>query len=187
MGNTEIWKSIPGYETRYDVSNMGRVRSWRTGGRTPKDSMRSTPKILKLWEGGKGVRGRKYPHLKRAMCVGLFSDGRLRTTAVHKLVLLAFVGPCPPGQETRHLNDDRHDNRIKNLTWGTRKENWADRKKNGRGVSGEKNGRSKLTKRRAAAIRRLKGKLSQEKIGERFGVCQTTVSKILRGISWRES
>lgn len=54
-----------------------------------------------------------------------------RTTSVHVVVLESFVGPCPPGMETRHLDDDPSNNRLTNLCWGTRGENVRDRVRNG--------------------------------------------------------
>ena len=49
---------------------------------------------------------------------------------VHRLVLMSFVGPCPKGQETRHLNDIKTDNRLNNLAWGTRQQNAEDKRRN---------------------------------------------------------
>ena len=51
---------------------------------------------------------------------------------LHDLVLTAFVGPRPAGAVARHLNDNRTDNRIENLAWGTRSENQHDAFRNGR-------------------------------------------------------
>ena len=42
---------------------------------------------------------------------------------IHRLVLLAYVGPCPPGWETDHKNHDRYDNRLENLHYVSHKEN----------------------------------------------------------------
>lgn len=56
---------------------------------------------------------------------------RNRTALVHRLVLETFVGPCPDGQQCRHLNDIQNDNRLANLCWGTPKENAGDRRRNG--------------------------------------------------------
>jgi hypothetical protein len=51
---------------------------------------------------------------------------------VHVLMLETYVGPRPfPKAETRHLNDDKFDNRIESLAWGTQSENNDDRVTNG--------------------------------------------------------
>ena len=42
---------------------------------------------------------------------------------VHRLVLEAFVGPCPEGKECDHINRKKADNRVVNLRWVTRSEN----------------------------------------------------------------
>lgn len=54
------------------------------------------------------------------------SEGR-RDRSVHHIVLETFVGPREHDQEARHLNGDVSDNRLKNLAWGTREENGADK------------------------------------------------------------
>jgi len=66
--------------------------------------------------------------------VSLTQSGKTTKRLVHQLVLETFVGPCPPGCESRHLNDDPADNRLENLRWGTRKENSDDRARNNEGV-----------------------------------------------------
>lgn len=50
---------------------------------------------------------------------------------MHRLVLLAFVGPCPDGMEACHANDIPTDNRLANLRWGTHADNMRDRIENG--------------------------------------------------------
>jgi len=53
--------------------------------------------------------------------------GRRNRRLVHRLVLEAFVGPCPPGMECRHFPDrDPSNNQLVNLQWGTPAENYAD-------------------------------------------------------------
>ena len=37
--------------------------------------------------------------------------GKRQTRSVHSLVLLGGAGPCPPGQQSRHLDDDPLNNR----------------------------------------------------------------------------
>lgn len=112
---TEVWKDISGYEELYEVSNLGRVRSWV---HTRKEAgKRKTPVIKKVTissQTGYGV-------------VSLSKDGVSLAKQVHLLVLDAFVGPRPDGMQARHLNSVRGDARLSNLQWGVLAENNKDR------------------------------------------------------------
>src|SRR4051794_38431819 len=57
--------------------------------------------------------------------------GRDNIRFIHRLVLEAFVGPCPDGLECRHLDGDPGNNLLSNLKWGTRLENFQDSVKHG--------------------------------------------------------
>jgi len=57
-------------------------------------------------------------------------DGSEWTTTVHSLVLLAHVGPCPPGMEACHADDDPDNNHLSNLRWDYPAANIADRMRN---------------------------------------------------------
>jgi hypothetical protein len=112
------WKTIPGYEGTYEVSDEGQVRSverWRRVGKG-EGSLRLYPsqaRSLYIDKAG-------YPR------VTLKTSGVARSHLVHHLVLEAFVGPKPVGQECRHLNGNPADNRLENLQWGTSSENSYD-------------------------------------------------------------
>lgn len=56
-------------------------------------------------------------------------DGKQRF--IHVLMVEAFIGPRPIGQEVRHLNGKPSDNRIENLTYGSKSENAYDSIKHG--------------------------------------------------------
>lgn len=112
---------------------------------------------------------------------------RVRSTKlVHRLVLEAFVGPCPVGMECCHEDGDPTNNRLSNLRWGTKKSNEADKLRHGTYGWGEKNSNAKLTE---VAVREIKAlllaKMSQGKIAKRFNVHNMTISRIARGIIWR--
>jgi hypothetical protein len=57
--------------------------------------------------------------------------GRGTYRFVHRLVLEAFVGPCPRGCECRHIDGNPANNRIGNLAWGSRHQNQADSVRHG--------------------------------------------------------
>jgi len=111
------WKAIPGFSA-YQASRGGEIRS--------------TDRQLPDGRNVKGVTLRPKVTNKGYLLIGLTDDeGEKRWRTVHRLVLTTFVGPCPPGQEARHLNDDPLDNRLANLEWGTPEENMGDRIRNG--------------------------------------------------------
>ena len=68
------------------------------------------------------------PNSSGHMHVNLFRDGRNHLVAVHRIVLEAFVGPCPEGMEGCHYPDaDKRNNALANLRWDAQAENAKDR------------------------------------------------------------
>lgn len=119
----EQWLDVVGFEKSYEVSNLGRVRS--------KDrSWMQRSRLGNMYE--HCVKGRvlrpgpsNYGHLSVVL-------GRGNTRMVHTLVLEAFVGPRPsPKHDARHLDGNPKDNRLSNLSWGTRSENIRDAVRHG--------------------------------------------------------
>ena len=112
----EEWRPVHGYGERYWVSNLGRVKSVRY----VTSRKETTTRFLTMRPGKKG-------HLRVALC----KDGACVDFRVHILVLEAFVGPRPASEHGLHNNDDKNDNRVSNLRWGTGSENMYDRVDNG--------------------------------------------------------
>jgi hypothetical protein len=117
----ERWRPVVGYEGYYDVSNLGRVRSldrlvFHKDGKTRRQ---------------KGV----------VLSPGLTDTGRLTVSLsvsdvaqshhVPNLVLIAFVGQCPPNMECCHENGTAADNRLSNLRWDTHSSNMLDKQRHG--------------------------------------------------------
>lgn len=63
--------------------------------------------------------------------VGLYRDGKIHRVRVHRLVLSAWRGACPDGMDGLHRNDDRDNNSLSNLYWGTPTQNGHDAVRNG--------------------------------------------------------
>jgi len=95
----EIWKDIDGYGGQYQVSNLGRVRSFRIK--------------------SEGVILVQRPNIKGYMIVCLNHVAK----SVHQLVARAFVGGYADGLEVNHINEDKADNRADNLEWVTHRQN----------------------------------------------------------------
>ena len=165
-----IWKPIPGYEDRYEVSNFGEVRSLINN----YGNRRGAPRPLKPNQSG------------RYDVVRLHRSGdRGRCFLTHRLVLIAFDGPCPDGMECRHLNGDPRDNRLANLRWGTRQENAADKALHGRTIIGTKHHNARLTPGDVVEIRALLAAgMPQRDIAEMFSVSQPSITNIHLGRTW---
>jgi predicted transcriptional regulator len=163
-------REIPGYPG-YAASRDGRIWSKKISG---------SNRIGRKWKvlGGKNNKGYRY--------VTLYKCGIPYDWAVHQLILLTFVGPLPDGQETRHENGFRDDNRLDNLCYGTRKENAEDCVEHGTQPYGELHGSCKLTNDEVTEIIRLRAEEGVRgcKLAEMFGVSPGLISMILNGQIW---
>ncbi len=85
-----------------------------------------------------------------------------------------------------HFPDrDSSNNRLDNLKWATPLENQAHMKIHGTERRGERNGRAVLSPELAERIRSLRaGGMSQQAIVDKYGVGQSTVSRVIRGEIW---
>ena len=147
--------------------------------------------IYSAWEGiGCNARIGKTLHPLKATTT---PDGRSQVNPgrsakrVPRLVLEAFVGPCPPGMEACHFPDrNPGNNRLENLRWDTPKSNQADRKLHGTCNTGERNGSAKLTEPEVVEIRKRKsdGESSVD-LAEEFGVAVVTIRAIVSRRIWK--
>ena len=101
----EQWKAISGYEGRYEVCDLGRVKSInynRTG----------TEKILKPMKTPCGY-----------LLVSLYKDGQRKTITVHRLVATAFISNPRNLETINHKDEVKTNNTVGNLEWMSVKDN----------------------------------------------------------------
>lgn len=167
----EIWQSIPDFEDKYEVSSFGQIKSLaRTAGAGFGSVRRVPERILKRSFDKDG-----YPIV--ALGCGI---GKPKTFKVHRLVLLAFVGPLPDGQQSLHDDGNPENCRLDNLSYGTGVKNWEDRKRHGRGSDGVNNPNAKLSKEQVLEIQSLKGLISYAEIGRKFGISDVQAGNICK-------
>lgn len=185
MSEREVWRPIEGFDL-YDVSNLGRVRSksrsyergeWRHGRR---QVVNLPDRILRGWI-------KQQNDQASSVQVALRCDGRTHEKRVHRLVLTAFLGPPPPGQEGCHNDGDPTNNRLSNLRWDTHAANVADSVRHGTKTApprftGERHANHKLSDAAVATIRAtpiLRG--AKARLAREHGVSQQTIGGILAG------
>lgn len=155
MERHEEWKSVDGFRGGYEVSNLGRVRSLKTG----------VPKIMRHHDNREGYRK-----------VQLLLCGVVKDLYVHRLVAMAFVDrPSSDRQQVNHINADRSDNRAENLEWVTPAENqrhastnWRRRRMDAESV-------------KAIAIDVFRLGLGTFETAQKFGVSTRTIRMIKSG------
>lgn len=100
----EIWKQIPGYEDRYEISNLGRVRSFVQS------------------KGGKIIFGS--PSKKGYIIIKLYNKfHKSKTYPIHRLVAQSFI-PNPENlPQVNHKDENKENNSVNNLEWCTNEYN----------------------------------------------------------------
>lgn len=151
----EAWRPISGYDGRYEVSDQGRVRS-------------SSGRQLTISTNAKGYQS-----------VALRDAASWRRRLLHRLVLEAFVGPCPDGKECAHRDGNSRNNTVQNLGWLTRVENAREREMH-RVARGLPHHSRKVHADLEAEIKAALGTASLGVIADRLGLCKATVWKVWR-------
>lgn len=102
MAEEEIWYPIKGYESLYEVSDQGRVRSLKFGKERILKPIRNTSGYLQVF---------------------LCKNGEKKTYRVHRLVAQTFI-PNPHNlPEVNHKDENKENNSVHNLEWCTNKYN----------------------------------------------------------------
>ena len=157
--DVEIWSPIDGYPD-YEISDHGRVRSFKLGG----------VYYLKF---------ASFPTGHLQVRLSRFKKGT--NFLVHRLVLENFTGPCPEGMECCQNDGDPTNNHESNRRWDTHAANMAD--KVGHGCHRNMRHRNRLTDKQAAYVLKNPKGLSQNALVDELRVCTDTIRRIKQGKS----
>jgi len=98
----EVWRDIAGFEGKYQISNLGRVKS----------ILKTMTKIRK-----------PRIHSSGYWCLNLTVNYKWKSVTIHRLIAIAFI-PNPNNYRTvNHIDGNKQNNDISNLEWCTQKEN----------------------------------------------------------------
>jgi hypothetical protein len=162
----EEWRPVVGWDNRYDVSNLGRVRrSWLNGASVlSQRSLRSAkPYVL------------------------LYKASRVARRPVDRLVIEAFVGFWDASFVIQHVDGDSRNCQLANLRYTAKNAipPTAPTRLRRAGLQGAANPNAKLT---ADEVRAIRGAPAQfgliSRLARRYGVMPATISKIRSGDSW---
>lgn len=164
------FKPIAGHEG-YRVGDDGSV--WTRRGRGPKPTQNGEWKPMKLCKNHGGYLMVTLRPKKKKL--------------VHRLVLEAFVGPCPDGMEGSHYPDPTKDNcRLDNLRWETRKENCSHKIEHGSQAFAEDHHASKLNWELVDLIRtKSKAGVSYSILSQEIGISKATISQVVTEKTWK--
>jgi len=122
----EIWKEIEGFDGMYEVSNIGRVRSWKKRIGFNKFKRSETPTLRKL----NIVLGYSQCHLSK--------DGKTTVYKIHRLVAIHFIHNPEDHQYVDHIDGNTQNNNVSNLRWVNKSQNEYNSKKGKNNTSGVK-------------------------------------------------
>lgn len=114
---SEVWKPVPGYESLYEVSPNGVIRSLsrlvkcKSKAGTPYNMIKHGKQLSPFDSGG-------------YLAVFLVdNDGVIKARAIHRIVAKVFVDNPDNKPQVNHIDGDKHNNSASNLEWVTQSEN----------------------------------------------------------------
>jgi hypothetical protein len=167
----EHFKPIPGFDAIYEVSDLGTVRT------IPRIDRAGKRRAVRVLKPSLSIDGYVRSNLSK--------DGKTFHIGTHRLVYMAFIGPIPDGHEINHLNGNRRDNRLENLSCITHAEN-VRYSKDVLKANYATYGNAKLSADEVQAIRELIAEgVSSKAIAAMFGIHSNSVWHIKSGKTWQ--
>jgi hypothetical protein len=173
----EVWKDIAGYEGKYKISSLGRVRSLSRYRKSRGDLLALIKeKVLKPVD--------YFGYQK----VTLRHNNESQNYRIHRLVATAFIPNVKNKPFINHKDGNKKNNSVDNLEWVTNQENISHAVKNGRhNLKGSRHPKSKLEEEEVLKIRELYERkvFTRTELGEMFGVTEGTISYIVKRMTWK--
>lgn len=135
------WKTIRGWDNKYEISNYGELRNKQT---------------LQLYKPNSASG-------YETIC--LLNNGKRKWYAMHRLVLEHFVGKPKHKQECNHRDGNKFNNKASNLEWVTHQENMSHIN-----VNRSPAGKNKIPPEQQDLIKQLYNNVTAKKIAEMFEV-----------------
>jgi hypothetical protein len=168
--NTEIWKPVIGFEGRYEVSSLGRIKA------LAREIQYSDGRRGRLAE--KMIRGSRM----NAGYISVTFDSKTRRF-VHQVVAEAFLGVSEYRQTVNHKDGNKLNNCINNIEWATYKENNDHARRTGlNNQHAEKSNLHKYSDQFIQAVRNVHARYAPkyEELGEMFGLTGSHARQIVR-------
>ncbi|MBQ7798752.1 MAG: HNH endonuclease [Clostridia bacterium] len=109
----EIWKDIEGYESLYQVSNLGNVKSLDHIRKNGTNEYMQKGKLLKPQLNNK----------TRYFYIRLSKNGKVKSFLLHRIIAQAFIVNPNNYKEINHKDENPSNNSLQNLEWCDRKYN----------------------------------------------------------------
>lgn len=165
----ELWLPIPSYEGLYEISNLGNVKSLS---RTDLSNRQRPEKIIGLINKHNGYK------------VVTLTKGHLKKQlAVHRLVLLIFIGKCPENMEACHNDGNKANCSLENLRYDTHANNNRDKIKHKTIPKGSSHHMNKIPESDIASI--FYDKRPIKDLAQLYNVLPCSINAIKKRRNWR--
>jgi hypothetical protein len=169
----EEWRDAPGTGGMYQVSNMGRVKSFK----------RRVPALLKPSNNGANY-----------WQVGLRIDSKLVPYLLHRLVMLTFAPKENPREwEVNHLDFNTANCALSNLEWASPLHNTQHFHKSGRKrdlseITGTNHHLSRLNEAKVIEMRAAfaTGRYDCAEIARMYDISHSTALQVIKGKTWKQ-